>query len=393
MIKLQIPEVFIYNRRLVLLSNIFCLFTYLLYLDSLFILLYLQTTFLFLISQNRLIPRKTKSEKVDELRKYWVYQLIKNKLTDMNLFSHEISYEFAKLLELPLDNFFHLEISNQCDNYDFTDQVIPDLIAAEKEILDQEIRTSKILVTIVFIPILFYLFHIIYPISLFSLLLNSINIMLLTENLSFQLRHPHVLLGWNEISFRLREIGAYVYHDPYYFIYQLREYFADIYLLEISQIPTIKHKLSSHHSLSQIIKVILNTDQDIRNYVVIEFVEAAKHVAQLELIHEKKWESFRIQFIYVTSALILFLGILTGIFQVFIKLSTELVNETQITILTFHELPFLQEITIIITLTLIFFLSQAYLNPHDQRKFLFWWTLEYVIITQILGLFFQIMFD
>ncbi|MCE7735760.1 MAG: hypothetical protein GPJ54_12830 [Candidatus Heimdallarchaeota archaeon] len=389
----KLPQIFNYNRRLIFLSNLFSLFTYLFFLKSVFMILYLQITLLFLISQHRLAPRKTKSEKVDDLRKYWIYQLIKNKLTDLNLFSHEISYDFSKLLELPLENFYHLEISNPVNNFKFTDQAIPDLLAAEKEILDQEIRTSKILVTIVFIPILFYLFHIIYPISQFSLLLNSVNIILLIENLSFQLRHPHILLGWNDINYLLREIGGSVYHDPYYFIYQLRTYFDDIYLLEISQTPPIKHHLSSHHSLSQIIKIVLNTDQEIRNHVILEFVEATKQVALLELIHIKKWESFRIQFIYVTSSLILFLAILTGIFQIFVRLSSELISETQISIISFQDLPFLSELTIVITLTLIYFLSQLYLNPLDQRKFLFWWALEYIIITQALGLFFKIMFD
>lgn len=392
MILINLQETFVHNIRLIYLTFVFCAFMHIFWLQSPIATLYLLITLLFIISQNRTNPRKTKSDEVDELRKSWIYHLIKIKLKNLNLYSHKLSYEISKLLNLPVDYFYYLELSNINDNNPIGELTIPDLLAAEKEILDQEIRSSKSLVAIVFVPILFYFIHITYPLSGFYLILNSINIILLIENFSFQLRHPHILQGWNELNFRLGEIGVVAYHDPYHFMFQLRDYFTDIYLLEISQIPTINHNLSSHQSLSQIIQVILNTDQSIRKHVVTEFISATKHVAQLELVHKKKWQSFRIQFIYVTSSLLLFLGILTSIFGVFIRLSNSLTENSEIKIITFNELPFLSEITIIITLVLIYFLSQVYLNPIDQRKFLFLWGLEYVLINQLLRLFFYFIF-
>ena len=289
-----------------------------------------------------------------------------------------------------MDKYYQLELSNlQEDNRNqFT---IPDLTFSEKELVEQEARISKTLVLIVFVPMVFFFLHSSFQISLSFMLLNAINMLVLIELGTYQMRNPYTLIGWDKLYHDLIEVKKLVVDNPFDLIYTMRDYYQNLHSIELSLPSVIFGNKTSNHSFKQLIKVLLDFDPVIREHLLIEFLTAIEDVVVIESIHKKKWEAYRMQFVYVTTSIILFLAILNSIFQLYSDISSTFQNELDITLMSLTTIPFLSEVTILITLNLIYFLSQPYFQNRDQFKYIVFWGLEYICIKSLLDYIFILM--
>jgi hypothetical protein len=378
------------NHNLEIISSIILTIplTYL-FINSIWVTIYFHFTILYLFTQRQIKHRTTKHEKVEYKRKFWLKYLIENRLRELNYYSYNTGFQISELLNLPLDKYYKLEISLQSeDKYDDL-FIIPDLLEAEVELLNQDTRISQILVSIVFVPLVYYFFHIIYPISMMMYLLNTVNMILVIENLSFQIRHPIILEDWQKLHTDLNKLKQQAISDPHHFLFNLKDYFENIYLTELSLNPILKNNISSHTSLHQLISVLMKYHQDIRKYLIEEFISSAKNIAEIEAVHIKKWKALRMQFIYVVSSVMLFLAILTSIFSILMKLTENVFVNLGPGILNFNKLILLTEFTLLVTLILVHFLSQPYLTKNHQRLYLIIWALEFILIKLFLDLTFN----
>ncbi|OLS28011.1 MAG: hypothetical protein HeimC2_09140 [Candidatus Heimdallarchaeota archaeon LC_2] len=351
--------------------------------NSFMLTIYTIISFGFVIFNYKEKKSSTSIRKVNELRKLWFREKIEYKLKELDLFSYNISYYLSLNLDLPLDNFYQLELSNlQYENK--KQYTIPDLIFSEKELVDQEARISKTLVLIVFVPMVFFFLHSSFQISVIIMLLNAVNTLVLIELGTYQMRHPYTLLGWDKLYHDLTEVKKLVADNPFDLIYSMRDYYLNLHLVELSLPSIIIVDKNSNHSFKQLINVLLDFDPIIREHLLFEFLTSIKDVVVIEAIHKKKWEAYRLQFIYVTTSIILFLAILNSIFELYSDISSSFLNELDIKLMSLTITPFLSEVTIIITLNLIYFLSQPYFNNRDQFKYLIFWGFEYFCIKLVL---------
>lgn len=346
---------------------------------SVWLTLYVVFSIGFVIIKYNHDKNPTRIEKVNELRKEWFRDLIEQKLKEIDLFSYNTSYHISQNLELPLEKFYRLELSNQ-QNDQKTQYTIPDLTFSEKELIEQETQISKTLVLIVFIPMLFFFLHSSFQISMSFMIINALNTLVLLELGTYQMRNPYTLLGWEKLYHDLLNVQSLISENPFDLIYRMRDYYQNLHLIELSLPPLISDKTSSIHSFRQLFKIILDFDPIIREYLLFEFLSAIKKVAVIESIHRKKWEAYRLQFVYVTSSIILFLAILSSVFALYTHLSNDYLGELDIELISLTTVPMLSEITITITLILIYFLSQPYLQKKDQWRYLIYWGLEYLCI-------------
>ncbi|MHA2097576.1 MAG: hypothetical protein ACW99A_02735 [Candidatus Kariarchaeaceae archaeon] len=378
------------NHNLEIISSIILTIplTYL-FINSIWVTIYFHFTILYLFTQRQIKHRTTKHEKVEYKRKFWLKYLIENRLRELNYYSYNTEFQISELLNLPLDKYYKLEISLQSDDKYDDLFIIPDLLEAEVELLNQDTRISQILVSIVFVPLVYYFFHIIYPISMMMYLLNTVNMILVIENLSFQIRHPIILEDWQKLHTDLNKLKQQAISDPHHFLFNLKDYFENIYLTELSLNPILKNNISSHTSLHQLISVLMKYNQDIRKYLIEEFISSAKNIAEIEAVHIKKWKALRMQFIYVVSSVMLFLAILTSIFSILMKLTENVFVNLGPGILNFNKLILLTEFTLLVTLILVHFLSQPYLTKNHQRLYLIIWALEFILIKLFLDLTFN----
>ena len=343
-------------------------------------LLYIFICTIIVALRDRILFILQKRQKLDRERKDWLYnQLIQ--IFDLFGYSNEINnYEVRSIL-------------NQVDRFDHSVELIaekipeklvfaiPDISYAEKELIDMEQRIAKSLVILVSAPVIFIILGFVYYFTPSVMILNGIILIILIEFLTFEMRNPYKLTGWGATLHDIKQFYQKLEVDPFGTLVVLKEYFHDVYSIELSILPMISEGNPPNKALGALFSIAIKNDPLITKEIFKQFLEATKDLPKVEDIHKKKWAAYSTQFVFITTAIIFFSAILGSIASLTSYIIDELQNQPKFANqFFFNPSRYTAEFSMVITLIIAYILSKPFLNKNTRKMMISFWVLEYLII-------------
>lgn len=300
-------------------------------------------------------------------RLLWFKGIVLNALYNSGNYSRNIEKTINSILDLPFDP------QNEIDynTIKFNEKVFPDIEAGERELLDLELRMSKIQILLLFVPITFAIISLMMNLDTLNqlgLMLNVIALIYIYEKFYI---HDYELAGWTKLIEIIKSNRDYLISTPYSQIMKFPDFFQDVFSLEIGDtISPLHNNNGSSQAAYVIFNLLLNFDNNTAASVLDEFLRATKNLPTIEgIVHQKK-DVYTKQFYIISIAISVFIVIMSSLILIFSHFYQHYKSSLPINFFFFtQDSPALGYFTIIINICLVYISSNEFFDYGSKIRF------------------------
>lgn len=311
-----------------------------------------------------------------EQRYLWFSQIVQRSYGQLNLHPGDLYLRLAHRFDVQNKNDFLKELSLTTAEQN-TVSIFPDIQEAENELLEMEFRNAIILTMLLAAPIIFTLTIILYLESQPIMGLLLIVLMLLSDLITYKMRHPYRIQGWTSRLIEFKKNRSIIQSTGLNSSFLLNNLFLNPHNIELGFSNLIKNPSPASNIFFLLHSIILNSDKYIQDIILDEFFFQTKNIPQIELINEKKWQTLKSQFFFFTIVVIFFDTVFFAILFIIGKL-LRYYSATGISELfpSFGMDPFQIVISFVFLISLLILLSEIYLDTASRLKFIVIWAIE-----------------